>query len=61
MSQLKSNTEAFIETNQYGTRKPKKDLAKEKLKNAIKGVVWKRVPGSFNSKLTKKKSKSRRA
>ena len=52
MSQLKSNTEAFIETNQYGTRKPKKDLAKEKLKNAI---------GSFNSKLTKKKSKSRGA
>ena len=57
MSQLKSNTEAFIETNQYGTRKPKKNLAKEKLKNAIKGVTWKRVPGSFSTTLNKSKKR----
>ena len=55
MSQLKSNTTAFIETDQYGTRKPKRDKTKEHLKKAVKGVVWKRVPGSFSSKLKKSK------
>ena len=58
MSQLKSNTPAFITTDKYGTRKPKKDKAKEKLKNAIKGVVWKRVPGSFSTTLNKSKKRS---
>ncbi len=60
MSQFKSNTPAFIETDKYGTRKPKKDRNKEYLKNAIKGIVWKRVPGSFNTKLTKSKKRRTR-
>jgi|TARA_R110000796_G_scaffold187658_1_gene304571 hypothetical protein len=55
MSQLKSNTLAFIETDQYGTRKPKKNKIKERLRIAVKGVVWKRVPGSFSPKLKKSK------
>jgi hypothetical protein len=60
MSQLKSNTPAFIETDQYGTRKPKRDKTKERLRKAIKGIVWQRVPGSFSAKLkaTKKRKKA---
>jgi hypothetical protein len=51
MSQLKSNTSAFIETDKYGTRKPKRNKKKEYNRKAIQGVVWKRVPGSFSKTL----------
>ena len=42
MSQLKSNTPAFIETDQYGTRRNKKNKSKEYQRKAVKGIVWKR-------------------
>ena len=59
MSQLKSNTPAFIETDQYGTRKPKRNKKKAYKRKAIEGIVWQRVPGSFNAKLkTIKKRKT---
>ena len=58
MSQLKSNTPAFIETDKYGTRKPKKDRTKEYNKRAVQGIVWKRVPGSFRQTLKTSKKRS---
>ena len=60
MSQLKSNTPAFIETDQYGTRRNKKNKSKEYQRKAVKGIVWQRVPGSFSAKLkaTKKMKKA---
>tara|TARA_R100000742_G_C4253668_1_gene71752 strand:+ start:23 stop:202 length:180 start_codon:yes stop_codon:yes gene_type:complete len=58
MSQLKSNTPAFIETNKYGTKRIKRNQSKEYQRKAVKGIVWERVPGSFSQTL--KTSKKRR-
>mgnify|MGYP003628956787 CR=1 FL=1 len=57
MSQLKSNTPAFIETENYGKLRPKKKKLKRGVyvstldKKTKSPMTWKRVKGSFNKTL----------